>query len=96
MNINEIKAEIEIKQKDINKNIRIINSFEDYNRDFEFDDNYKNEKEIKEKCEIFINNNKISFNYFYELEKEGKYEIKYMFNTQNIISLVICSLNVII
>ena len=61
----------------------------------EDENKYLNEKEIKE-CEIFINNNKMLFNYFYELEKEGKNEIKYMFNTQNIISLVICSLNVII
>ena len=49
MNINEINAEIEIKEEDINKNIRIINSYEEYKRDFELDDKYKNEKEIKEK-----------------------------------------------
>ena len=72
MNINEINAEIEIKEKDINKNIRIINSYEDYNRDFELYDTYKNEKEIKEKCEIKINNEKILFSYFYKFKKKGK------------------------
>ena len=80
MNINEIKAEIEIKQKDINKNIRIINSFEEYIRKKILVDNkdkYKNEKEIKEKCKIKINNEKISFSYFHKFKKEGNYCIKY-------------------
>ena len=80
MNIYEIKAEIEIKQKDINKNIRIINSFEEYMiKKILEDDKYKNEKEIKEKCKIKINNEKISFSYFHKFKKEGNYCIKYTF-----------------
>ena len=89
MNINEIKAEIKIEQKDINKNIRIINSFEEYNRENKLvDDNdkCKNEKEIKEKCKIIINNEKISFSYCYKFKKEGNYCIKYSF-TDNITKL---------
>ena len=83
-NINEIKTEIEIKQEDIFREIRIINSFEEYNSYFELEkdkfDKYKNEKEIKEKCKIIINNKMIPFSYFYKFKKKGKYIIKYEFN----------------
>ena len=79
-NNNYIFAEIEIKKEDINKNIRIINSFEQYNRENnikEEDDYYKyeNENEIKDNCQIKINNKTIKFNYFYKFNEEGKYEI---------------------
>ena len=50
--INYIKAEIEIKEKNINKKIRIIKSFEEIKRENKFsnkkdDYKYENEKEIK-------------------------------------------------
>ncbi len=48
------------------------------------DKNYKNEKEIKEKIIIKINDKIIKFNYFYKFEKEGIYEIKQIFK-ENII-----------
>ena len=56
---NYIQAEIEIREEYINKNIRIINSFEEIKRekgwsDKEDDYKYENEKEIK-KCKIKIN-----------------------------------------
>ena len=62
---NEIIAEINIEKYDINKEIRIINSYEEYDRQQQFSiyfpshliDDYKNEKEIK-KCIIKINNKK--------------------------------------
>ena len=38
----------------------------------------KNEEDIK-KCEIRINNELITFNYFYKFKKKGKYQIKYSF-----------------
>ena len=55
----------------INKDIRIINSFEEFKRQggvivwLEMKDYYKyeNEKEIKDNCIIKINNNNIDFNY---------------------------------
>ena len=52
-NKNYILAEINIEKDDINKNIRILNSFESYKRineieDEEDDYKYENEKEIKE------------------------------------------------
>ena len=85
MNENYIIAELIIKKDDINKDIRIINSFENYKKekkmkDQENDYEFKNEKEIKEKCQIIINNKKLNFNYYNKFQKVGKYEIKYIFN----------------
>ena len=50
---NYITAEIDIKNEDVNNDIRIINSFEQCKREYELDDEeddykYENEKEIKE------------------------------------------------
>ena len=78
---NFIIAEIYIKEEDINKNIRIINSFENYKRENklkeeETDNIYANEKEIK-RCKIKINEKLIGFSYYYKFNKKGKYNIKY-------------------
>ena len=84
-NNNYILAEIDIKEKDVNKDIRIINSNEEYLRtgndknNFKKDDVFNNEDEIKN-CEIIINNLLIPFNYFYKFPVKGKYKIKYSFN----------------
>ena len=79
---NYIIAEINIKENDINKNIRILNSYEECLRtnvpNLIKDEIYKNEEEIK-KCEIKINDELIPFNYFYTFKSTGKYEIKYSF-----------------
>ena len=90
-NKNYILAEINIEEKDINKDIRIINTFEEYKRINEWDDEeddykYVNEKEIKENCIIKINNNIIPFNYFYKFKEKGKFIIEYLFknNIKNI------------
>ena len=88
--INYIKAEIEIKEIDIDKKIRIINSFEETKReekwsDKEDDYKYENEKEIKN-CKIIINGKKISFTYFYIFKEKGKYFIEYLF-TDDIIKI---------
>ena len=40
-----------------------------------------NEKEIKN-CEIYINDKKITFDYFYNFNKEGTYIIKYVFKKE--------------
>ena len=81
---NEIKnyiiAEIDIKEN--NQYVRIINSYEELIRENLFIDykkEYDNEKEIKNNCEIRINDNKIKFCYFYEFKEKGKYNIKYIF-----------------
>ena len=81
---NIIKGEIFIKKDDVDKNIRIINSFENVKREEEWkypdeDWEYENEKEIKENIEIKINGKVIKFTYYYKFNKEGKYIIKYLF-----------------
>ena len=84
-NKNYIIAEIEIKKDDINKDIKIINSFEQYKResnreDKENDYKYQNEYEIKNYTKIKINDEIIPFSYYYKFKNEGKYKIKYLFD----------------
>ena len=73
---NKIIGEIYIKENDINKDIQIINSFENYKRaysyikDKEDDYKYENEKEIKENIEIKINEEIINFSYYHKFENE--------------------------
>ena len=67
MNFNNyIIAEIDIKDEDINKNIKILGSYEEFLRTnpgiLKSNDLFKNEDEIKN-CEIRINNEIIPFNY---------------------------------
>ena len=78
-NINYILAEIEIEKDDVNKDIRIINTFEESKRKYDWDYKYKNEKEIKGNCTIQINDKYITFNYLYKFTEKGKYTIKYSF-----------------
>ena len=84
MDKNYIIGEIEIQEKDINKNIRIINTFEQTKRENKWKDGkddykYENEKEIKDNCEIKINNKVIPFNYYHKFNEKGKCVIKYIF-----------------
>jgi len=84
-NNNYIISEIYIKDENINKKIRLINSYEESMKAsmFKLENNYKNENEIK-KCEITINDESIPFNYFHKFKSKGKYRIKYSFkNTIN-------------
>ena len=81
---NIIIGEIYINKEDINKDIQIINSFENDKRkwnwkDREDDYKYENEKEIKENIVIKINGKIIEFTYFYKFKEEGKYTIEYLF-----------------
>ena len=86
---NYIIAEININRYNINEDIRIINSFEASKKQIYWINGknyylYENEKEIKEKCIIKINDKIIPFSYFNKFNKEGIYEIKYIFK-ENII-----------
>ena len=92
---NYISAEVIIKNSYINKNIRIINSYEEYLRtnpgEIKKNVKYNNEDEIK-KCQIIINDDLIPFNYYHKFKSKGKYQIKYLFknniiNTYNITNL---------
>jgi surface protein len=81
LDTNYIIAEINIKDKDINKDIKILGSYEEFIRaypDADKNDNYKNEDEIKQ-CEIKINDEIIPFNYYHQFKSKGKYIIKYSF-----------------
>ena len=76
---NYIIAEILIKDEDVNKKVRIINSYEDVIKDYiKFEEKLKNFEKIRE-CEIKINNEFVPFNYFYEFKQKGKYIINYKF-----------------
>ena len=80
---NIITGEIYIGQENVNKDIQIINSFENYQRskneelNNENDAKNVNENEIKENTEIKINGNKIEFAYTYKFQSEGTYTIEY-------------------
>ena len=76
-------AGINIKNKDIYKDIKILNSYEEYIRDnpderLKRSDIYKNENEIKQR-EIKINDKAIPFNYYLKFISKGKCIIKYSF-----------------
>ena len=79
-NNNYIIAEVYIKDEDINKEIQIINSCENFNRrhNLGIEKEEMNEEEIK-KCEIRINDKLIPFTYSYKFINKGKYIIKYSF-----------------
>ena len=86
---NYIIAEINIKEEDINKKKRIIDSYEEHRRShyWKIFDEYKNEEEIK-KCEIKINNELIKLNYFNKFKSNGKNIIQYSF--KNNINKTVC------
>ena len=75
---NIIIGKIHITPNDINKEVNIINSFENIKKitESKIQTNSldgENEEEVKENIEIKINNKKINFSYHYNFEKEGKY-----------------------
>ena len=77
---NYIIGEFDIKED--NQNIRIINSNEQANRKGKFYNKkkeYENEIEIKDNCEIRINDKLIPFSYFHKFNKKGIYKIKFTF-----------------
>ena len=78
---NYIVAEIYINDEDINKNVRIINSYEEFLRSinyYKYEENLKNEEKIKE-CDIYINDELVPFNYHYIFRNKGQYIIQYKF-----------------
>ena len=87
---NYISGIINITEEDINREIQVINSYEELKRKRNTDlkhenysekDDYKreNEIEIRQNCEIQINERKLNFSYFYKFGKPGQYKIKYIF-----------------
>ena len=82
---NYIIATFNIYTENIYGNVRIINSFEHFKgkkSDIQLNDLKKyesNQEKIKD-CEIYINNQRIPFNFFHKFNKKGEYTIKYKFN----------------
>ena len=79
-NKNMIIGEIYIRKEDVNKNIRIINSYDNFFREIRnsIDEKYSNEKEIKKNIEIKISGKIYGFSYYFKFPKEGKYIINYI------------------
>ena len=78
--INSIICELNTEKDE--ENIRIINSYEQSNREnnyYIYKKENENEKEIKDNCEIRINGKLIPFSYFHKFKKKGKYNIIYNF-----------------
>ncbi len=81
---NEINGIIKIESNKLKQ--RIINSYENWKRENpdEYDwnkdsiDATPNEEKIKQ-CEIYINDKKIEFSYYYEFPNNGIFRIKYIF-----------------
>ena len=91
---NKIIGEIYINVNEINKDIQIINSFENCKRACKWEDKkndyeYENEKEINEIIEIKINGKIIEFAYYYNFKNEGKYMIEYTFK-KNLTKKTLC------
>ena len=83
---NYIICEYNIKKDKLNQPIQILNSYEEVKRkkpdwDWKNIKAIENEKEIKENCEIDLNNKRIDFCYEYKFEKEYKNEIKIISKT---------------
>ena len=78
---NYITADIYIKYEDIQKEMNLIGSYEEYCRthNFEMKEDQKNEKEIK-KCRFIINDKFLPFRYSYRFKKVGDYTVKYVFS----------------
>ena len=79
---NYIDGILNISENDINKNIRIINSFESFKRKHQytqFNKEMVNEKEIRDNCQITINGKDYKFFYFVRINTPGKYKIRYNF-----------------
>ena len=91
---NYITAELDIKED--NQNIRIINSYEQFIREhksIKYKKENENEKEIKDNCEIIINNELIHFLIFINLIKKVNI-LFYIFSKKILQKLIICSMDV--
>ncbi len=73
---NYITGIYEIKKEDVNKPLKILNSFDQVQKEIPEFEGIKNEKELKESLELYINEKKIKFTYVYSFEKEGENYIK--------------------
>jgi surface protein len=96
---NYILAEININENNINKEIRILNSYEECSKkEIVLSNNldYFNENEIKQ-CKILINEELIPFSYFHKFSETGQYMIRYVFkNLLTKTNFMFCDCNYIV
>ena len=78
--IYDIKKGKNDKNDYLNNPIRILNCYEEAKKDHPNWnlEGINNEKEIKENCELYLNENKIDFCYKYKFGNEGKYTIEFI------------------
>ena len=82
---NYIIAEIDIKEQNINKDTKIINSYEHHIKSSPFrglfnQENFEqNDTKFEDNCEIMINDDMIPFSYSHVFNQPGKYKITYKF-----------------
>ena len=81
--INFIICEYNITE--LNKPIQILNCYEEANKEHSWLYGINNENEIRNNCEIYVNDNKIDFTFKYEFSKKGnnKIIIKFKNNMTN-------------
>ena len=84
---NYIEGKITITDFYVNKDVKIIGSFEKdgtdcYSIKNEDLNKYKNEQEIKTNTRIKINGKEIKFSYYHKFPKRGDYDIKYTFKSE--------------
>ena len=101
----EILCEYNIKEEELKNKIQILNCFDEVKKENLNIIGKDNEKEIKNNCEIYLNEEKINFNFKYNFEKGNVNKIKikcinpiinmnYMFyNCLNLISLNLSNFN---
>ena len=77
---NYIDAILNISKNDINQNIRIINSFEQYKS--KGNNLIRNKNDIIDNLEININGKNVKPNYFIRTNSPGKYKIRYTFKNK--------------
>ena len=76
---NDIICEYNIKNEDLNKPIQILNCYEEAKKGNSDLKGINNEKEIKNNCELYLNDKKIDFCYKHKFEEKRKYIIKIKF-----------------
>ena len=86
---NIIIGQIEVDENDVmeKKEIRIINSYENFQRERKIERNnypkkYDNEKGIHRVIKIIIDENPINFSYYHIFNKKGSHRIQYCFNEE--------------
>ncbi len=76
---NYILCEYIIEKYKLNRPIQILNCYEEVKKEYLSVKGINNEKEIKDNCELYLNDKKIDFCLKYKFEKEGKYIIIIIF-----------------